>query len=163
MNGERLQHVIEEVISRLQQRAQSSATLSVRQLREANLRFLLCQYSTLRILQVDLPLLEQIARRDSSDNTAAIIHEALAWGACIQLSVQHQLLSALPVTRLARLPLAFCDERGQPVILHPARLLSYADVARLRGETLVLSRRCVVTALAHDAASSRHIQLITQE
>ena len=163
MNGERLQQIIEEVISRLQRRARSSVTISLGQLREANLQTLFCQYATLRILQVDLPLLEQIAQPGSSDKTATAIHEALAWGVCIQLSVQHRLLPALPVKKLARLPLTFSDERGQTVLLHPVRLLSYADVARLRGGVLVLPRRCVVTALAREAASSRHLQLITQE
>ncbi|POT59551.1 microcompartment protein PduM [Citrobacter amalonaticus] len=163
MNGELLQRIVGEVVSRLQRRAESTATLSVAQLRETDPRSLFCRYSSLRILQVDLPLLESIARCDSTDTAAAILHEALASGLCIQLSVQRRLLPMLPVKKLARLPLAFFDERGQAIILHPVRLLSYADVARLHEGALVLHRKCVVTALAREAAAARNLQLIKQE
>lgn len=163
MNNEQLQRIVEEVVSRLQRRAQSAVTLSIAQLREMSSRTLFCQYSSLRILQVDLPLLEQIAEHDSSDATAIMIHEALASGIRVELSLQHRLLPALPVKKLARLPLAFRDEKGQRVMLHPTRLLSYADVARLPNGLLVLQRKCVVTALARDTAGSRNIQLIKQE
>lgn len=80
MNDERLQHIIEEVISRLKKRAESTISLSVAQLREAETRSLLCQYSTLCILQADLPLLTQIAEHDPSSVPAVTLHEALAWG-----------------------------------------------------------------------------------
>lgn len=163
MNGERLQQIIEEVISRLRQRAESAIALSVAQLREADSRTLFCQYSTLRVLQVDLPLLEHIAQYDTSDETAAILHEALAFGLCVQLSVQRRLLPTLPVKKLARLPLAFSDELGQSIILHPARLLSYADIACLTCGAVVLRRNCVVTAMAREAAGLRNLQLIKQE
>lgn len=163
MNSDMLQRIVEEVVSRLQRRAQSTVTLSVAQLRETPSRTLFCQYASLHILQVDLPLLEQIADNDSSHVSAVMIHEALAFGLRVQLSVQHRLLPALPVKKLARLPLVLCDEQGQPIMLHPTRLLSYADVARLPSGLLVLHRKCVVTALARETASSRHIHLIKQE
>ena len=92
-----------------------------------------------------------------------MIHEALAFGLRVQLSVQRRLLPAVPVKKLARLPLILCDEQGQPIMLHPTRLLSYADVAPLPAGLLVLHRKCVVTALARETASSRHIQLMKQE
>ena len=163
MNAEQLQRIIEEVVFRLQRRAESTATLSVAQLREANPRTLFCRYASLRILQVDLPLLGHIAQFDSADLTATTLHEALAFGVSVQLSVQRCLLPALAVKKLARLPFTFSDEQGQSVVLHPYRLLSYADIARLRGETLVLRRKCIVTALALEAAGARNIQLIRQE
>lgn len=162
MNGDLLQRIVEEVVSRLQRRAQSTVTLSVAQLRETPSRALFSQYASVHILQVDLPLLEQIANNDSS-HAAVMIHEALALGLRVQLSVQRRLLPAVPVKKLARLPLILCDEQGQPIMLHPTRLLSYADVAPLPAGLLVLHRKCVVTALARETASSRHIQLMKQE
>ncbi|ECA2957494.1 microcompartment protein PduM, partial [Salmonella enterica subsp. enterica serovar Enteritidis] len=36
MNGETLQRIVEEIVSRLQRRAQSTVTLSVAQLRDAD-------------------------------------------------------------------------------------------------------------------------------
>lgn len=163
MNGDRLQRIVEEVVYRLQRRAQSAVTLSVAQLRETPPRALFSQYASVHILQVDLPLLEQIANNDSSHADAVMIHEALAFGLRVQLSLQRRLLPAVPVKKLARLPLILCDEQGQPIMLHPTRLLSYADVARLPAGWLVLRRKCVVTALARETASARHIQFIKQE
>lgn len=61
MNHAMLQRIVEEVAARLRHRALSTATLSVAQLGEADIRSLLCQHASLRIVQVDLPLLEQLA------------------------------------------------------------------------------------------------------
>lgn len=163
MNGEQLQRIVEEVVARLQRRAKSTLTLSVAQLRETSSRTLFCQYASLHVSQVDLPLLEQIAENDVSDVAAATLHDALALGLRVQLTLQRRLLPALPVKKLARLPLTFCDEQGLSVRLHPTRLVSYADVVQSGPGVLVLRRKCVVTALARDAASSRNIQFIKQE
>ncbi|CAH6636699.1 microcompartment protein PduM [Pseudocitrobacter vendiensis] len=163
MNSEQLQRIVEEVVCRLTRRAGRVATLSVAQLREANARALFCHYASLTILQVDLPLLEHVAHAASSNTAAVIVQDAMASGLRVHLSVQHRLLSAMPVKKLARLPLTFSDEQGKNVFLHPLTLLSHADVARHCGGVLVLRRQCVVTALAREAASQRNIQLIKQE
>lgn len=163
MNNELLQRIIEEVVSRLKKRADSTISLSVAQLRTADARTLCCQYSSLCVLQADLMLLEQIAKRDASSMAAVTIHDALACGVRVKISLQHRLLAAIPVKKLARLPLEFSNESGQIIMLHPAALLSYADVARLKDGFLVLRRRCVVTALAQEAVSTRNVQLIKQE
>ena len=55
MNHAMLQRIVEEVAARLRRRALSTATLSVAQLGEADIRSLLCQHASLRIVQVDLP------------------------------------------------------------------------------------------------------------
>lgn len=44
MNNELLQRIIEEVVSRLKKRAESTLTLSVAQLREIDSRTVCCQY-----------------------------------------------------------------------------------------------------------------------
>lgn len=64
MNGELLQRIVETIVSRLQRRAESTATLSVAQLRDADCRSLFCQHASLRVLLVDLPLLNQLAEAD---------------------------------------------------------------------------------------------------
>lgn len=163
MNGELLQRIVEEIVSRVERRAQSTITLSAAQLRETDPTALFCQYSSLHISHVALPLLAELAENESSDATATLIHEALAMGIRIQISLQQGLLRAIPLKKLARLPLAFRDELGQPVTLHPDKLLSYADVAHLKEGWLVLRHQCVVTALAREAAGTRNIQLIKQE
>ena len=163
MNNELLQRIIEEVVSRLKKRAESTLTLSVAQLREINSRTVCCQYSSLHLQQVDLPLLEQIAEGCPVNMSVVTIHDALACGVRVKISLQHRLLPAIPVKKLARLPLEFSDELGRIIFLHPEKLLSYADVAQLRDGVLVLRRRCVVTALAQEAVSLRNVQLIKQE
>lgn len=69
----------------------------------------------------------------------------------------------IPVKKLARLPVIFTDERGLPLILHAGSVLSYRDVAQLGQGRLVIHRKCIVTALAREAAQARHIQFIKQE
>lgn len=163
MNGEILQRVIEEIVSRLQRRARSTATLSVAQLRDADCRSLFCQHASLRILLVDLPLLSQLADDETDDPVARKIHDAMAFGIRVQITLHSQLLQAIPVKKLARLPVQFSDERGLPLILHAGSLLSYRDVARLDKGRLLLRRQCIVTALARETANARNIQLIKQE
>lgn len=163
MNDEILQRIIEEIVSRLQRRAHSTATLNVAQLRDADCRSLFCQHASLRILLVDLPLLGQLVEAETDDTVARKIHDALAFGIRVQLTLHSQLLPVIPVKKLARLPVQFTDERGLPLTLHAGSVLSYRDVAGLARGRLVLRRKCIVTALAQDAANARNIQLIKQE
>lgn len=97
MNGETLQRIVEEIVSRLQRRAQSTVTLSVAQLRDADCPALFCQHASLRILLVDLPLLGQLADAETDDAAARKIHDALAFGIRVQLSLHSQLLPVIPV------------------------------------------------------------------
>ncbi len=163
MNHAMRQRIVEEVAARLRRRALSTATLSVAQLGEADIRSLLCQHASLRIVQVDLPLLEQLAGQRALAAAGCALHEAMAWGVRVQLTLLPALLPALAVKKLARLPLTFSDPLGQPVRLHAASVLTYADVARFSGGYLVLRRRPIITALAREAAVARHGQLIKQE
>ncbi|EFB2826107.1 microcompartment protein PduM [Escherichia sp. 93.0816] len=163
MNHVLMQRIVDEVIFRLKQRAEKTLTLTVSQLREASVHKIVHQYASLQIRYVDLPLLRQLAENNTSDEAVIHLHEALAWGMHIQLSLQHHFLNAIKLKNLARLPLTWCDEQGKPIHLHRGRLLSYADVAPLCAGILVLQRKCCVTALARDAAITRNIQLIRQE
>lgn len=163
MNGETLQCIVEEIVSRLQRRVLSTTTLSVAQLRDADCPALFCQHASLRILLVDLPLLGQLADAETDDAAARKIHDALAFGIRVQLSLHSQLLPVIPVKKLARLPLVFTDERGLPLVLHAGSVLSYRDVALLSRGRVVVHRKCIVTALAREAANARNIQLIKQE
>ncbi|WP_348240654.1 microcompartment protein PduM, partial [Salmonella enterica] len=55
------------------------------------------------------------------------------------------------------------DERGRPLILHACSVLIYRDVALLSRGRMFVHRKCIVTALARDAANARNIHLIKQE
>ena len=97
MNGEVLQRIVEEIVSRLQRRAHSTATLSVAQLRDADCPVLFSQHASLRILLVDLPLLGQLTEAETDDPAARKIHDALAFGIHVQLTLHSQLLPVIPV------------------------------------------------------------------
>lgn len=162
MNHAMLQRIVEEVAARLRHRALSTATLSVAQLGEADIRSLLCQHASLRIVQVDLPLLEQLAGQRALAAAGCALHEAMAWRSGTANAASRPAPRA-GGKKLARLPLTFSDPLGQPVRLHAASVLTYADVARFSGGYLVLRRRPIITALAREALVARHVQLIKQE
>ncbi len=96
MNHAMLQRIVEEVAARLRRRALSTATLSVAQLGEADIRSLLCQHASLRIVQVDLPLLEQLAGQRALAAAGCALHEAMG-GVRVQLTLLPALLPALAV------------------------------------------------------------------
>lgn len=97
MNHAMLQRIVEEVAARLRRRALSTATLSVAQLGEADIRSLLCQHASLRIVQVDLPLLEQLAGQRALAAAGCALHGAMAWGVRVQLTLLPALLPSLAV------------------------------------------------------------------
>lgn len=99
MNHAMLQRIVEEVAARLRRRALSTATLSVAQLGEADIRSLLCQHASLRIVQVDLPLLEQLAGQRALAAAGCALHEAMAWGVRVQLTLLPAQLPALAVKK----------------------------------------------------------------
>lgn len=78
MNNKLMQHIVEEVIFRLKQRARKTLALTVSQLREASVNEIVHQYASLQIRFVDLPLLRQLAENETSDRAVIHIHEALA-------------------------------------------------------------------------------------
>ncbi len=153
MNHAMLQRIVEEVAARLRHRALSTATLSVAQLGEADIRSLLCQHASLRIVQVDLPLLEQLAGQRALAAAGCALHEAMASGRSGTANAASRPAPRAGGKKLARLPLTFSDPLGQPVRLHAASVLTYADVARFSGGYLVLRRRPIITALAREAPS----------
>ncbi|MCS5932649.1 PduM family microcompartment protein [Klebsiella pneumoniae subsp. pneumoniae] len=155
MNHAMLQRIVEEVAARLRHRALSTATLSVAQLGEADIRSLLCQHASLRIVQVDLPLLEQLAGQRALAAAGCALHEAMAWGVRVQLTLLPALLPRAGGKKTR--PLAADVQRSA----WPARQASrrvgahHADVARFSGGYLVLRRRPIITRPRPRSGSSR--------
>nr|WP_318381115.1 microcompartment protein PduM [uncultured Enterobacter sp.] len=163
MTGEQMQHIVGLIVARLQARTGQTATLSVDALRAASVMALCCACGRLQIQQADLCFLQRLAQGESTDPAIEHLTQALALGVAVDVSVRRDLLVCLPVKKLARLPVAFADEHGQPVRFHPAAVLSYRDVAGLPAGWLVTARHTVITALAREAAHTHHIQLVKQE
>lgn len=162
MNNQLMQRVIAEVVARLEARASKTAELSVAQLREAPVARLICDNATLHIAQADLPFLSALAGSETSDTGALNVHQALAAGMTVQITLFSALLPALPLKKLARLPVCWRDEHQRVVYLHAARLLSYRDVAHIENGWLVIRRDSVVTTMAREAAATRHLRLVKQ-
>ncbi|WP_330985455.1 MULTISPECIES: microcompartment protein PduM [Enterobacterales] len=163
MNSTLLQHVIDEVVARLQRRAGQTRTLSAAQFQDIDCRALSSQHEALNLTQVSLPQLRQLAKHQEEDRTVRKLFEVLSLGLQVRITIPGNLLPAIPVHKLSGLPLKWCDEHERAIVLHPTKLLSYADVASLNESWLVLRRHCVITALALDAARARNIHLIKQE
>ncbi|MRS16290.1 microcompartment protein PduM [Enterobacteriaceae bacterium RIT691] len=163
MNSALVQQVIDEVVARLQQRAGQTRTLSAAQFQDIDCRAVSSQHDALQLNEVSLPQLRQLADHEEEDRMVRKLFEVLSLGLRVRITIPGHFLPAIPVHKLAGLPLQWCDEHERAIVLHPTTLLSYADLACLNESWLVLRRRCVTTALALDAARARNIHLIKQE
>ncbi|STU61450.1 propanediol utilization protein PduM [Klebsiella pneumoniae subsp. ozaenae] len=93
MNHAMLQRIVEEVAARLRHRALSTAHAQRGPARRSGYpqpavpaRF------GWRIVQVDLPLLEQLAGQRALAAAGCALHEAMAWGVRVQLTLLPALL-----------------------------------------------------------------------
>ncbi len=162
MNHAMLQRIVEEVAARLLRRALSTATLSVAQLGEADIRSLLCQHASLRIVQVDLPLLEQLAGQRALAAAGCALHEAMAR----RSGTANALPALLPALAVKTRPLAADVQRSA----WPARQASRRVGAHLCRRSPFQWRLSGAAPpshyhrpLAREAAVARHVQLIKQE
>ena len=92
-------------------------------------------------MQVDLPLLERLAGQRALAAAGCALHEGDGLGRSGTANAASRPAPRAGGKKLARLPLTFSDPLGQPVRLHAASVLTYADVARFSGGYLVLRRR----------------------
>lgn len=163
LSGPQLQQIVGMVIARLLARRQQVARLSVAQLREAEIDRLLCGHATLAISLADTAFLSRLAAGEDSDPAVRHLNAALAVGAAVSISVHHRLLAAPAIGRLAALPIAVFDERGQQVHISRAQVLSYRHIAALSGGWLVAPPGALITPLARETALARGIKLVKQE
>lgn len=162
MNNMLMQRIVDEVVFRVKQRAENTRAdcFSTARRQRSRERSSVCVITNpiCRSAAAATTCGERNVRSSSNPDTRSV-----SLGMHIQLSLQRHFLNAIELKTLARLPLSWCDEQGQPIYLHRDRLLSYADIAQLSSGILVLQRKCCVTALAREAAITRNIQLIRQE
>ncbi|WLI77635.1 PduM family microcompartment protein [Kosakonia sp. H02] len=163
MTDAQIRHIVELIVARLAARSGNPVTLSQEQLRHATVLKLFLAHDRLSIAHTDLPFICQLAEGDSDNTAVANLFEALSLGmeVCVTLPVRS--FAHLPLRDLARVPCRWCDAHGAAVRLHLKNVLSYRDIAGLRGGWLVTSRKTVITALAREAAQTQYIQLVKQE
>lgn len=164
MNGETLQRIVEEIVSRLQRRAQSTATLKpLRNFVMPTVQH--CSVSTRRCASCSSTCRCWVSLRMQKPTMPPPGKFTTRWrlASAYRLSLHSQLLPVIPVKKLARLPLVFTDEHGLPLVLHAGSVLSLSRCRAAARGRLVVHRKCIVTAMARDAANARNIQLIKQE
>ena len=79
MNNMLMQRIVDEVVFRLKQRAGKTLVLTVFQLRDASVQEIVHQFASFQIRYVYLPLLRQLAGKQTSVRGSIQIHDALAW------------------------------------------------------------------------------------
>jgi microcompartment protein PduM len=121
------------------------------------------RHANLHIQQPDLGFMRQLAALDTSHPAVATALDAMSYGIHLHISVHQQLLTALPVSGLSKLAITLCDHQGQAIWLCPQSVVGYSDVIRLNAGILLLDPRSLLTPLASDVLTQRHIPWIRSE
>ena len=87
----------------------------------------------------------------------------MSYGVHLHLSVHQKLLTALPVSELSRLSLTLSDHLGQAIWLCAKSVIGYTDVISLKPGIFMIAPRSLLTPLASDVLTQRHIQWIRPE
>lgn len=155
--------LVSQIVTRLIERERRVYSLRLHQLRAGIDPAIFLRHATLHLVLPDLGFIQRLAEGDSDDPAVTALNDAWSWGVRVHISLHQQLLIALPRRALHRLPLSFSDHQGREVRLNTCKLLSYSDVATLGACWLIVGRKTLITPLARDCLSARHIQLLRQE
>ncbi|MBJ7221573.1 MULTISPECIES: microcompartment protein PduM [unclassified Brenneria] len=163
LTAPQMESAVSRIVTRLAERERRVYALRLHQLSMGIDPTIFVRHATLHLVLPDLAFLRQFAAADNRHSAVAALQEALSWGMRIHISLHRQLLGALPVKALSRLPLSFSDHQGHDVRLFGGPLLSYRDIAAQKPGWLVVQRKTLITPLVRDSLLSRHIQLLRQE
>jgi len=100
---------------------------------------------------------------DVSHAAVATILQAWAYGVRLRLMVHRQLLPALPLRQLSRLPVTIVDHLDIPVNIIAGGNICYANVILLHDCWLCIDKHALITALARDVIAKQGITLIGRE
>ncbi|CFQ30175.1 microcompartment protein PduM [Yersinia bercovieri] len=157
------EQLVSQIVTRLTERERRVHALLLPQLRAGLDSWVFVHHATLHLMLPDLAFMHRLAHSDSHCPAVMALHEAWSWGMKVHISLHRQLLAALPAAALRPLPLSFSDSQGVAVRLHAGKVLSYRDIATLDAGWLLIDAHTLVTPLAQDTLSARHIQLLRQE
>ncbi|TQI80129.1 microcompartment protein PduM [Serratia fonticola] len=157
------ERLVSLVITRLAEREQRVYSLRLQQLRHGLDPAVYLRHASLHLQLPDLGFMQCLAAGERAEPAVSALHEAWSWGIRVHISLHQQLLAALPRHGLSALPLSLSDHQGHAVRLCTSKLLSYRDVATLAPCWLLVGHNTLVTPLARDCLSARHIQLLRQE
>ncbi|PEH55636.1 microcompartment protein PduM [Yersinia kristensenii] len=157
------EQLVSQIVTRLAERERRVHALRLPQLRAGLDSSVFTHYATLHLMLPDLAFIHRLAQFDATCPAVAALNEAWSWGMKVHISLHRQLLPALPSAALRPLPLSFSDNQGLAVRLHAGQVLSYRDIATLDPGWLLIDHPTLVTPLAQETLSARHIQLLRQE
>lgn len=157
------EQLVSQIVTRLVERERRVHALLLPQLRAGLDPSVFVHYATLHLMLPDLAFIHRLAQFDTTCPAVAALNEAWSWGMTVHISLHRQLLAALPCAALHSLPLSFSDNQGVAIRLHAGKVLSYRDIATLDPGWLLIASHTLVTPLAQDTVSARHIQLLRQE
>ena len=157
------EQIVNRIVVLLQQRER--AVFATRQLDLAKglSPSIYVRHANLHIQQPDLGFMRQLAALDANHPAVASALDAMSYGIHLHISLHQQLLTALPVMGLSKLALTLSDHQGQAIWLCPKSVIGYSDVISLRPGTLLIAPRSLLTPLASDVLTQRHIQWIRPE
>ncbi len=157
------EQLVSQIVTRLTERERRVHALLLPQLRAGLEPWVFVRHATLHLMLPDLAFMHRLAQSDSQCPAVNALNEAWSWGMKVHISLHRQLLAALPAAALRRMPLSLSDNQGVAVGLHAGRVLGYRDIATLSSGWLLIDAHTLVTPLAQDTVSARHIQLLRQE
>ena len=158
-----MEEIIQQILLKLSQREKRVYSVRQSQLATGLDPQIYSLHARLHLQQPDLAFMNSLSHCDRHHPAVATVLDAWSYGVELHISLQSNLLSALSVLALSKLPLTLSDHQGVPVYLHTGRLMAYADVVLLSDCWLVTAQGALITTLAQEALTKQRIRLIRQE
>ena len=158
-----LESIVAGVIALLQEREKKSYRVDMAGLAAGLSKTVYLHHAQLIVLLPDLAFIHRLAAYDSRYPAVATVLEAWAYGVRLRLMVHRQLLTALPLRELRRLPVSLVDHLDIPVHMASGGSISYANVIHLHDCWLLMDNRTFITALAREVMEKQNIKPLGRE
>ncbi|WP_413738132.1 microcompartment protein PduM [Sodalis sp. RH21] len=158
-----LDSIVARVIAILQQREKNTRLVNMTELAAGLSKTVYLHHAQLYLQLPDLGFVHSLVAYDARNPAVATILEAWAFGVRLRLMIHRQLLAALPLRELFRLPVSIVDQWETPVNIAARGSISYANVILLHDCWLLIERGTFITPLARDVLGQRNIKLIWRE
>lgn len=158
-----IETIVAQIIALLRARENGTYVVTLPELAQGLAKTVYLHHSQLYLQLPDLAFIRDLVTYNDRVPAVATVLEAWAYGVRLTLMIHRNLLIALPLRELSRLPVTIIDHLEKKVAILPARNISYADVVLLHDCWLLINKEAFITALARDVLAQRKITLIRQE
>jgi len=163
LSPDQTEQIVNQIVVLLQQRERAVFATRQSDLAKGLSASVYVRHANLHIQQPDLGFIQSLAAMDQTHPAVATALDAMSYGVHLHLSVHQKLLTALPVSELNRLSLTLSDHLGQAIWLCAKSVIGYSDVISLKPGIFMIAPRSLLTPLASDILTQRHIQWIRPE